>query len=126
MKVSLFTLLGAIILFGGILLEAHIAVIAILLILVFITGYSFSTTKEQVAPEDFHREMEDDIIENPISNEDSKECPVCHTENHINRKYCKKCNTLIQNIVCPVCQTKNSHDAKYCVKCDSILQNKKR
>ena len=55
-----------------------------------------------------------------------KECPVCHTLNNENRKYCKKCNTMIQNITCPVCHEKNPFDATYCKSCDSILQNKTR
>ena len=57
---------------------------------------------------------------------DTKVCPVCHTENIINRKYCKKCQTNIQNKVCPVCDNKNPHSAKYCANCDSILQNSTR
>lgn len=57
---------------------------------------------------------------------EKKECPVCHTENIINRKYCKKCNTPIQNIECPVCKKKNLFTNKYCEECDSILQNRNR
>ncbi len=56
----------------------------------------------------------------------TKECPVCNTDNNINRTYCRQCNTFIKNIVCPVCEHKNPFDQKYCQNCDSILQNKVR
>ena len=70
----------------------------------------------------------DDIIENHKDQElkDTKECPVCHTENIRNIKYCKKCNTNIQDIKCPVCETKNAFDSQFCSNCDSILRNKSR
>ena len=58
--------------------------------------------------------------------EKMKTCPVCNTKNHINRKYCKHCNTWIKNITCPVCEHVNPFDQKYCEECNSVLRNKTR
>lgn len=108
----------------------HIAYGAIFLLIDLVLVYSFTTQKDRDIPEELHGHFEDAFEEtqgqeNFLENK-TKTCPVCQTENNIHRKYCKKCNTLIQNMTCPVCGTKNPHTAKYCSHCDSILQNKTR
>lgn len=110
----------------------HIAFGAVLLLMVFVVSYSYLTMKERDIPEDIHDSYEEafvedekDIVEDFLKDK-TKICPICETENEIHRKYCRKCNNLIQNITCPVCSTKNPHTAKYCSNCDSILQNKTR
>ncbi len=55
-----------------------------------------------------------------------KVCNVCHTENTLNSKSCKKCGSSLSNIVCPICMTVNPYDQKYCSNCETILQNVKR
>ena len=86
----------------------HITIGAVILIVDLVVVYSYTTVKNRDIPEELHDSYEEAFL------------------NNINRKYCKKCNNLIQNITCPVCDTKNPHTAKYCSHCDSILQNKTR
>ncbi len=106
----------------------HVAITVFLLIIVFVSIYSYSTKKDRDIPEDLHGHFESAYEEEDFQGflEKEKICHVCNAKNNINRKYCRKCNTLIQNITCPVCSTKNPHTGKYCTSCDSILQNKRR
>ena len=110
----------------------HVAIAAIVLLMDLVVVYSYTTRKDRDIPEDLHDSFEetfeeelevevDDFLEKKV-----KVCLVCNTENSIHRKYCRKCNNLIQNIVCPVCSVSNPHTAKYCSNCDSILQNRTR
>ena len=123
----------AIILFTLLIIEQiHIALGAILLLVDLVVTYSYTTMKDRDIPEELHDSFEeafsvDTIIEEPdFLEKKTKTCQVCGTENNVNRKYCRKCNNIIENITCPVCGTVNPHTAKYCSKCDSILQNKTR
>ncbi len=108
----------------------HIALGSILLLIDLVVVYSYTSIKDKAAPEDPHDTFAVDFEEekevDELFEKKTKICLVCQTENNINRKYCKKCNNLIQNIICPVCDTENPHTQKYCIKCDSILQNKRR
>ena len=109
----------------------HITIGALILLVDFVVVYSYTTMKERDVPKELHGSFEEafeeeEIVAQEFLENKTKTCLICHTENNINRKYCKKCNSLIQNITCPVCQTKNPHTAKYCSHCDSILQNKTR
>jgi len=111
----------------------HVAVGTVALLIDLVVVYSYTTMKDRDIPEELHGafeeafadEFKEEVNEDFLENK-TKICLVCNTENHIHRKYCKKCNNLIQNITCPVCNTKNPHTAKYCSHCDSILQNKTR
>lgn len=124
----------AIVIFAMLILGTiHITIGAVILIVDLVVVYSYTTVKNRDIPEELHGSYEAAFIEEmkEETNEDflekkTKICLVCNTENNINRKYCKKCNNLIQNMTCPVCETKNPHTAKYCSHCDSILQNKTR
>lgn len=104
-----------------------VVIVILVFIIVFILGLiklgknANDKTREIVRKDYVFEEEEEKVLF-----EGTKTCPVCETENIVNRKYCKKCQSNIQNIVCPVCDTKNPHSAKYCVNCDSILQNKTR
>jgi RNA polymerase subunit RPABC4/transcription elongation factor Spt4 len=107
----------------------HLALGAVILLVDFVVVYSYTTVKERDIPKELHGEFEEAFAEEmkeEFLEKKTKICLVCQTENNINRKYCKKCNSLIQNITCPVCDTINPHTAKYCSHCDSILQNKSR
>lgn len=110
--------------------KIHLAIASVILLVDFVVVYSYTNMKERDIPEELHDSFEsafaDEEIDEDFLENKTKICLVCNTENNINRKYCKKCNNLIQNITCPVCQTKNPHTAKYCSHCDSILQNKTR
>ena len=136
MNKRLLLIIGIVIALGAIVLLVldilHIAITAIVLLMDLVVVYSYTTRKDRDIPEDLHDSYEEAYDE---KNEEEKEdffekkvkvCLICNTENSIHRKYCRKCNNLIQNIVCPVCGVNNPHTAKYCRKCDSILQNKTR
>lgn len=101
-----------------------------MILLLFIGTYSYVMKDNEIIPEDphtnFKEELEEEFKKENTFLEKTKICHVCNTKNNINRKYCKKCQTPIQNITCPVCNTVNPHTAKYCSSCDSILQNKTR
>jgi RNA polymerase subunit RPABC4/transcription elongation factor Spt4 len=109
--------------------QLHMTMGAVIILLDLVVVYSYTTRSDRDIPEELHDSFEEayeeEINENFLENK-SKTCLICGTENNINRKYCRKCNNLIQNITCPVCGVKNPHTAKYCSHCDSILQNKTR
>lgn len=94
-------------------------VIAIILIIIAV----YTLLKKEVKLDD---EIDQDYIIDINDIREMKNCPVCQTKNIINRKYCTKCGSNIQNIICPVCEEKNPFDSKYCCNCDSILQNTNR
>lgn len=110
----------------------HIAAGSVILLIDLVVTYSYTTSRDRDIPEELHGSFEEAYQEEKVVQkadfleDKTKTCLVCGTENNINRKYCRKCNNIIQNITCPVCSTKNPHTAKYCSHCDSILQNKKR
>ena len=47
-------------------------------------------------------------------------CPICHTLNPINAKFCLECGNRL--IVCPNCGTVNLPFAKFCIECGTSLQ----
>jgi len=56
----------------------------------------------------------------------TKTCNICNTENKERAISCTKCGSSLIDVTCPICNTVNSFDQKYCKSCDTILQNKKR
>ena len=84
---------------------------------------SVSQNKQEDVDDEFVIEFEE---KKETPKREMKTCPVCKTENIVNRTYCTKCNTNIKNITCPVCETKNPFDSKYCSNCDSIIRNNTR
>ena len=99
----------------GIILLLLINLIALTLIIAF----TFEPSKRKLDDE------KRDIIRqrNDI---DIKVCHICGTNNKNLSKFCKKCGSILRNIICPVCGVSNKFDQKYCTSCDSILQNRKR
>ena len=76
------------------------------------------------------QEMEKPIQDREFSEfkEDVKKkiCNICNTENKESAISCIKCGSSLIEVICPICNTVNSFDQKYCKSCDTILQNKKR
>jgi len=119
-----------VIMFALVILEQiHMTIGSVIILLDLVVVYSYTTKSDRDVPKELHdsfeEAFEEEVNENFLENK-TKTCLICGTENNINRKYCRKCNSLIQNITCPVCGVKNPHTAKYCSHCDSILQNKTR
>jgi len=108
------------------LIDSLLLIVSLIVLVIY--GTFFNMPKRKNAPKkeaNFILEEEKKERQNQKDRE-MKTCHVCGTKNIINRKYCKKCNTNIQNITCPVCDHKNPFNKQYCEQCDSILQNKNR
>ena len=61
------------------------------------------------------------VLGNPIQNENEKECPICHAQNNINAKFCVECGFNYQKLVCE-CGNQLTPGAKFCPECGKKVE----